>query len=215
MFASDRDLLVLEPMLLSTAVFASQTVFRGTVIVEESNLIVTGGSLGRASVQPGMLVLVGGPGGVSLEIVSLISEDRASVSLPRASVLEPVRPPPTLVNVPGLIVTYQQQIAVVHGQLLRMLGLSEGTTSAGGPLAEDRVKNSDELALLEALGTLHLVFSAASALTGPGSPAGARAEMYRDRFSKERWRAEARIDTDGDGVADAVRRFNVGMLVRG
>ncbi len=216
MFASDRDLLVLEPTLLLQAAFAAQTVLRGAASITEGQLRFAGANLAAAGVQEGMLAMVGTAGAaISMEIVSIDSDERATVSLLRSSASEPVRPVPDVPETTSVVVTFEPQRAVVHGLVLRMLGLSAGTTPPSGPLAEDRVKNASELALLESLGSLHLIYSAASALTGPGSPAGARAEMYRERFSRERWRAEARVDTDGDGVADAVRRFNIGMLVRG
>jgi hypothetical protein len=42
----------------------------------------------------------------------------------------------------------------------------------------------------------------------------AKATYWRGVFQDQRQRVAARIDADGDGVADVVRRFNVGQLVR-
>lgn len=213
MFAMDRDLLALEPMLLQVAAWTAQTLHKGTASIMDGQATFAGADLYSAGVQEGMLALVGG---TAMEVISIDGQDTVSVSLTRDSPGMPVRWPLPLAAGSGMIVTYRPQIALVHGQLLRMLGLDAGTTdTATGRLAEDRVTNPSELALVEALGTLHLICSAAAALVGTDSPMGQKAAMYKARFAEERWRAEARIDLDGDGRSDAARRLNVTMLNRG
>jgi hypothetical protein len=97
-----------------------------------------------------------------------------------------------------------------------MLGLEPSqTTLDGWAPGEASVLNPRDLALVEALGVLHLIYSSAAAPLGDGNTLAARAEHFRDRFAHERWRARAIIDTDGDGRADAVRSMSVGVLRRG
>lgn len=92
-----------------------------------------------------------------------------------------------------------------------MLGIDPESADEPG---EASVKSPWALRLLVSLGALHLVYAAASALAPVGSPLRERAEMYRERFAAERQRVAARIDTDGDGEPDAVRRLNVLLLER-
>lgn len=75
--------------------------------------------------------------------------------------------------------------------------------------------NPRGLWLVEALAALHQIYAAAAALSVEGSPAYARAEHYRARLAAERQRAAARLDTDGDGLADATRYLNTLPFVRG
>ena len=85
--------------------------------------------------------------------------------------------------------------------------------AAGEPDASS-VINTEDLARLEALGALHLIYAGASAVAA-GSPIEAeKAEWYRRRFMEERGRVVAQIDLDGDGRADAVRRPTAMRFVR-
>ena len=87
-----------------------------------------------------------------------------------------------------------------------MLGLEPSGEAADGELDEGAVVNPRALARLEALGALHLIHAGASAGQEPDSPAARRAELYRLRFAAERGAVVAKLDTDGDGVADVTRR---------
>ena len=103
--------------------------------------------------------------------------------------------------------------------LLRMVGVERaGSSGAQSPLGavitEDRITNPADLALLESLGALHLIYTAAAAMLGPDSAPARRAAMYAERFARERFRAGAKLDTDADGLPDAVRRFSTIHLVR-
>ena len=80
---------------------------------------------------------------------------------------------------------------------------------------EPDITNPGAFARFEAFGALHLIWSSASASSGPDSPLGMLGEEYRRRFERERQRVAARIDLDGDGVPDATRRPNVLRFIRG
>lgn len=214
MFAHDRDLLVLEPGLVNQIGWASQTLVRGGASIGSGQLMFDGVDMLAAGVSVGMVAKVGA---VVVEIIAIDSGERADVSLIRASVTDAQRTPPDVSGEVGAIVTFTPQIALVHSQLLRMIGVEAGVTipGDGGAAREDRIVNAADLTLLESLGTLHTIYAGAAALSGADSPAQRRAEMYRERFARERWRAEALIDLDGDGVPDATRRFNTTVLTRG
>lgn len=114
-----------------------------------------------------------------------------------------------------MVFTFAPQIAAAHAAVLRMLGLPAAGTGLPGEADETAITNPRDLATLEALLTLSLVWSAAAAVAGSGGGAAARAEEYRRRAARERSTVAARLDVDGDGVVDAERRAGAGVLVRG
>lgn len=213
MFATDRDLLVLEPSLVRDVGWAGQRVVKGTGDVSGTTLTMTSQDVGfdLAEVGAGHVVTVGG---VVYEVVDALSNTQLTISRMRADPAGAALPPSATTGAAVEVMSYRPQIAMVHGQVLRMLGIDPDAGEEIGVVTEASITNGPSLALLEALGALHLVFAAASALAGEGSPAAFKMGMYRDRFAAERGRAAARIDTDGDGVADATRRPSVVQLVR-
>jgi hypothetical protein len=103
---------------------------------------------------------------------------------------------------------------MVHAQVLRMLGIDPDEPAMPGAVTEASITNGESLALFEALGALHLIFTAAAALSGADSPAAYKANLYLDRFAAERSRVAARIDTNGDGLPDATRRPSLILTTR-
>lgn len=213
MFATDRDLLVLEPNLVRDVGWAGQRLVKGTGDVAGTTLTMTSQDVGfeLAEVGAGNVVVVGG---VLYEVVGAIDNTKLTISRMRASADAGLLPPSATTAAPVEVPTFGPQLAMVHGQVLRMLGIDPDEPAGVGVVSEASITNPRSLALFEALGALHLVFAAASALAGEGSPAAFKAGMYRDRFAAERGRVAARIDTDGDGVVDATRRPSVVQLVR-
>lgn len=209
MFASDRDLLVIEPHLFRDLGFLGQRVLsaQGDVAGTTFTLTTPGASLTSAGVQPGHVLLLGG---VACEVVAVLGATQASVSLIRAS-----REGSLVAPAPGTGVsieawTFGPQIGVVHEQLLRVMGIG---TAAGAP-TESQIVAPESLAALEALGTLHILYAAAGALSHAASPLSGRAAMYRAWFGVERQRALVRLDLDGDGVPDATRRLGISQALR-
>jgi hypothetical protein len=137
-----------------------------------------------------------------------------TVSLLRASIGDAAISPANTSSAPAVVFTFAPQIAAAHAALLTMLGLPAAGAGLPGETDESAVVNSRNLAMLESLLTLALVWSAAAALAGEGSGAALRAESYRKRASRERQVAAAKLDLDGDGVADAQRRAAAGEFVR-
>lgn len=216
MFATDRDLLVLEPHLMRDVAWLGQRLVNGTGTVAGTTLtlVSSDADLAAAGVGAGHVVLVGG---VAYEVLARLSATSATISRLRAGPGEPALPPTPIATPTSVVVlTFAPQIGLVHEQVLRMLGLKSGATQ-GEEIGEDRVSNPRDLARVEALGAVHLVLAAASA---PGDGIWnegllARAKVYRERFASERVRATALIDLDGDGEPDASRRMNVVQFVRG
>jgi len=211
-FITDRDLLILEPNLFRDVGWAGQRLVAGIGDVAGSTLTLTSYDvdLEDGAIDEGHVVTVGA---VAYEVVARLSATTATISRLRVSDQDPVQAPAPVTGGPIEIHTFAPQIAMVHAQVLRLLGIEPDETDPDA-IGETDITNPAALKRVEALGTLHLVFASAAALSEPGSAPWARADMYRDRFAAERRRASARIDLDGDGVADATRRLNLVQLVR-
>jgi hypothetical protein len=218
MFASDRDLLVYEPNLFRDVGWVGQTLIRGTGSVAGTTLTITGGTdtnLLSANVAAGYVVVVGG---TPYEIVARLSGSTATISRLRDLAGDPVRPPSPATAQDVSVMTFRPQIQIVHEQVLRMLGIEPADPSSDDATAigESQITNPGSLARVESLGALHLIYAAAAAPGGDlglGSLAG-KAQLYRDRFARERQRVIAHVDTNGDGQPDATRRLNVIQFVR-
>lgn len=213
MFAKDRDLLVLEPSLVRDIGWVGQRLVKGTGDVSGTTLTLTAQDVGLddAGVDAGGVVVVGG---AVYEVVERLSASTMTVSRMRGSAEDAVLVPSPVTGAGVEVPTFGPQLTMVHGQVLRMLGIEPGEQAAAGVVGESSIMNPGSFVLMEALGTLHLVFAAAAALTNEQSPAAFKAGMYRERFAAERGRVSAQVDTDGDGVADATRRPSVVQLVR-
>ncbi len=210
MFVTDRDLLVLEPGVFRDVVWLGQRLVRGVGSVSGTTLTMTSQDTGfdDAGVGAGSVVVIDG---VALEVLSRTSGSELEVSRLRESVSGAGVGAGSIVNKVVDVSTFGAQAALVHAQVLRMLGLEASGSALDAP-GEDDVVNPQDFSLVEALGTLHVVYASASA-AGAGDLAG-KAAMYRERFAAERQRVDARIDLDGDGVADATRRMNVVQFAR-
>ncbi len=224
-FATDRDLLALEPTLLRDVGFAAQVLARATASVSSGVLTVSGGggvNFTTLGVTTGSIVSVDG---VPLEVLSRTGNTTLVVSLLRGSDSDPQIVPGPMSNLALVVATFMPQIVLAHNSVLSLAGLGSGQLGAAEPISESAVVNGPALKLLECLGALHLIYSAASAWSPAGSGgsrggasgtgAVGRAEMYRERFSRERARVRVLLDLDGDGVADSERSLNWREVVRG
>lgn len=216
MFAQDRDLLVYEPRLFLDVVWVGQRLVSETGTVTSGVVVVAGADFTAAGVGAGHVLNYKE---ASYEIVQALGSTQLALSVPRASVNDPVILPPDSASTTIRVYTFAHQMQQVHDQILRMLGIESDVDVEPGEstVTEQSIVNPGALRRLEVFGTLHLVFSAASA-SGVGSETDTfadRAEMYRKRFQDERERVSALIDTDGDGVADATRRPTVTRFLRG
>lgn len=213
MFATDRHLLILEPNLVRDVSWIGQRLVNGAGDIAGTTLTMTDQDIGfdLVGVEPGQVVLAGG---VVYEIVQILDADQLTISRIRPDGDGPILPPSPAAGVAVELPTFRPQLAMIHAQVLRMLGIDPDEVPTPGVVTEASITNGESLALFEALGALHLIFTAAAALGGAGSPAAYKANLYRERFAAERARVAARIDTDGDGRADATRRPSVIIAAR-
>ena len=205
MFAQDRDLLAIEPNLFRDVSFLAQTILQTTGTLSAGTLTLDD-ALPTGAAAVGQVIVVNR---APLEIIGVTDATTLVVSLTRPDVSGPQLVPADRTGAPVLLATFSPQLGLVHDQLLRMLGIEPGATLAPGVITEADITNPRDLVLLECLGALHLIYTAASAPLPDDSPQAQRARMYQERFAKERWRARAKIDLDGDERPDAERTFNV------
>lgn len=213
MFATDRDLLALEPGVFREVVWVGQRLASAQSALNGTTLVLATPGVTFAGAGPGSVVNLPGQ---TVEVVALVTETAATVSKLRASVDDDPIPVGTFSGETAEVVTFAPQIAQVHRQVLRMLGIEPAESAPDGQTpGEADITNPEALRQVEALGALHLVYAAAAAAGGAGRFIEDKAERYRRAFAAERQRAAARVDLDGDGVADATRRLNVVQFVRG
>lgn len=211
MFSKDRDLVVHEPGLMRDVGWAGQR--RLSVIggISGTQLTIQSGSLIDAGVESGHVVVFDG---ITLEIVSVESATTATVSLMRADVTGPAIPPLEAATRTVLVNDFSAQRSIVHRHVLTMLGVDPTGEDVFG-VDETMITNAGAMNRLETLGTLHLIYAGASAPSRANDRFAQRADLYRERYQRERESVIAMIDTDGDGIAEVSRRPNAFVLGRG
>lgn len=214
MFTTDRDLLALEPAVFRDISFLAQQPVSTTGSIASGLLTLAAPILAGSGVAPGQVVLINR---TPMEIVNVPAADQLVVSLTRADPADPIIVPADRTDVPVLVTSFAPQRALIHSQLLRMLGVQPGI-APGTPdperVYESQIINPRDLTLVECLGTLHLIYTAAGAALPDTSPHAQRAAMYKQRFNSERWRARAMIDLNNDGHPDTERSLNISHLIR-
>lgn len=210
-FATDRDLLVLEPNVFRDIGFASQRLAKG------SDGVITGTSLYSptcnfvdSQVTTGHVIVVES---IPYEVIECISEHTLTISRLRS---DPNGVP--IIPVSGISLTFEimsftPQLEMVHLQIMRTIGIDMDYSD--GELTEDDIINYSDFIPIEAIGALHILFAGASSLIGDNGTLWGKAELYKKRFETARSRVKAMIDIDGDGRADTVRYLNVVQFIRG
>lgn len=209
-FARDRDLLALEPTLFRDVAWAGQRLLSaaGSVGGVQGTLLTIDGDAAAAGVGAGHVALIDG---LPVEVVERLSATQLTVSLLRERDDGAAIPPPALADKPVTVHTFAPQIAVVHAQLMRAVGIDDA--DADGPQEAD-ITNAGHLAHTEALGALHLIYAAAAGMGTSVSPHTSKAVLYERRFRAARARTPARLDLDHDGSGEVVRYFNQYRLLR-
>lgn len=211
--ATDRDLLILEPTLFREVLWIGQRLVSGTGSASGTALTMSAQDVlfDAADVGAGNIALVGG---TAYEVLDRVSGTVLTISRMRADAGDAAIAVGSASAVEVVVATFGPQIAMVHRQVLRMIGIEPDAQAVEGGATEESIINRSEIARLEALGALHLIFSAASSALGPDAALARKAEFYRARFAAERERAAVLLDLDGDGQADATRRLNVVQFIR-
>ncbi len=213
MFASDRDLLVLEPLLFRDLAWAGQTLASGMASVSGiAAELDTDRALDLQGIGPGFVVTIDG---VSSEIISLLGSTEIILSVPRAALSDPPAAPTQAMNRPAYIATFRPQLAWAHRAVLHMAGVAPAGEGAPGQPEEGAIRNGEDLRRLEALVAAGLIYAAAAAGGPADAPHAQRAALYARRAAAERSRLRVHLDLDGDGVADESRALGAPRMTRG
>lgn len=212
MFATDRTLLALEPMLFRDVAFLSQRLTAGICSTSETTL--TASTLDpdflAAGVRPGHIITIDE---VSYEIVQVSESDALKISRLRESEDGELIPPSTLSTRPFSIHTFGPQLALAHAQVLNMLGLAPAGSSSA-LISEDALLNKADFATFEArLALKHLLTSAGTLSRDTAALAALRSSLDAAiRIAHQT--LIAHIDLNGDGIPDSQRRLNIQYLTR-
>lgn len=217
MFATDRDLLALEPNLFRDVGWIGQRLTRGTATLAGSVLTCSAPEVpfDAAAIGFGHVVTVGG---VSYEVVSRLAATQLQVSRLRVDPAAPTLPPTPIVGAEMSVVTFAPQINAAHERLLRDAGFepgpTPGPTPAIGMLGESSILNPEAIVACEVAAALELIFAAAGSGMKQDHPAIVRSAWYAQRARVARERCILEIDADGDGVADRCQRLHIAALRR-
>lgn len=210
-FATDRDLIVLEPGLHNDVAWTAQRLVSVNDASITNNALTTSkADFEQSGVDAGHIAVIAG---VTLEVVERLGPGTLLVSMVRADASGEALP--TLPSLSGTLTihTFAPQIELTHRELLRRAGVAPaGEPNDTGAISEEMIIGGASLRSVEALGALRLVFSSAAAR--PDDRAWRKAEMYRARFERAARRARIEIDRDGDGDVDEARRIGAGYFAR-
>lgn len=212
---TDTDLLIQDPSVFTRAGLAAQTLLSGTGDLAGTMFTLDTGvtSLGTARIQAGQVLSLSGAVSGAFPIVSVESTTQLTVSATHADLFPLVASPPAVPigsanDLAFVVRTFAPQIAIVSDMILRAAGLDD----------EDQiiatVLNPIAVARLVATGTLAQVYLALASVSVTPVELLASATRCEGFFRKSFEGFRIRIDTDGDGVADIVKRLGAIELVR-
>ncbi|MBX3385657.1 MAG: hypothetical protein KF768_03720 [Phycisphaeraceae bacterium] len=204
--ATDRDLLVLEPLLFRDVGFAATMIARGTGSLNAGLLTISGLNLPALGITTGHVAIIDG---LPVEVLAT-SGSGVTVSLLRPTDASPPINPGNQTSKPASISSFVPHIRAVHDQLIRDFGLDPASAALAPSAIESSITNPEALTRASALGALALIWGAIDT-----DRARERAALYRRRFAAERERVRLFLDLDGDGLPEAVRTLVSAQLTRG
>jgi hypothetical protein len=204
-YATDRDLLALEPNVFRDVAFDGQVLATAADgIIAGTTLSSTSTDFEAAGVGAGSVVIVNG---TALEVIERLSSDLLSVSKPRASSSGAAVPPAAGTGLSLRATTFAPQIALAQRQTERDLGLDVDGLA-------DAALRSAAMTRVVAHGALHHVFAAAATSAEKRDPMWTRALWHLEQREKRLRRLVVELDLDGDGTTDATRRIQPTRMVR-
>jgi hypothetical protein len=200
---TDRDLLRIEPSAFLHATAAATKVLSttdgaiaGTTLTSAASNFVT------SAITSGQVAVVAGE---ALEIVDRLSATTLTVSRARRTSDAVIAPAPGS-SLAFAVWTFNRLIEDVEAFVLQSMRIDEG--DAAQPLDAAAILNAQAVGRLIALIVLERAFAASAAQAPADEPLAERAHLYARRASSAKHSTLAVLDLDGDGIADATRRFS-------
>ncbi len=215
LLAQDTDLVRLEPNIFTEIVWFSQRLIQATGAVSGTTLTISAfdTNFDGAQLAPGMVVTINT---IPHEVIAKLTSTTAQISRIRPTPDDDVLTPAPVTGAEVILNTFRPQIAIISEEIFRRLGLDPAQTGinpfTGAPAP--KLVDPRSLARFCALWTLATIYSGASSLQGPDSVPGKNALRFQDLLQEERRYLAAKIDTNGDGEPDALRRPGVIPLLR-
>jgi hypothetical protein len=212
-FCTDIDLLHWEPNICRDASFAAQTLMTGTANLAGTGVTISSGSFTDSHIEPGQVLVFSGTVAGSFPIFSVNSATTLTISVlydklfdetPEAS------PVATATGLTFVIRTFWPQRQVVSEILQQAAGLIPGDPRS----ANATILNPQSLKRPCVLGTLQLIYSALSAVSGAPAEYATRTALYERLYQRALRSALVEIDLNNDGRADTCRQLNAFDLVR-
>lgn len=213
-FSTDRDLLVLEPMLFNDVAFAAHKRLEVTDgVVSGTSLTSATADFEAAQIDAGDVVLIAD---VACEVISRQGPGELIVSRLRGALAAAQIPPGDGAALTVIHRTFEPQAQIIHDELLRILGIDPDGAGPPGSPTEDAIVSLSVMRNLEALKTMAHIYESAIALGAEENNAvfTARAERYRNRYRLASRQSLVRLDLDGDGAADASKDMSLMELLR-
>jgi len=206
---TDRDLLLIEPSAFLHAaaaatkvLSAADAVIAGTTLSSASSDFVAGG------ITAGQVAVVAGE---ALEIVVRLSATSLTVSRARRPGDAVIAPAPGT-GLALAVWTFNRLIDDVEARLLESMRIDP--EDAAAPLDAGAILNAQAVGRLISLLVTEQAFKAAAAHAPTDESLAERAALHARRALSARHATLAVLDLDGDGIADATRRFNNCALLR-
>jgi hypothetical protein len=207
MFCTDTDLLVIDADIFEIADLAD---FRRTLdysaTLTGTTLTLASGSWTAAGALPGMVVTLMDTTGTFLrhaELVVVTDSSHATISVPRALASDAAVPPAANGVAKARLISFLPQIAAISAQLMGLLGVDTARDQA-----LPAVDHGASLRSAAVMGTLATLYRAA------GPALAGKAALYAQAYAALRRAVSARVDLDGDGVAETRRNAGIRKLVR-
>ena len=204
---TDRDVLQIEPSVYVDALGAA------TILSEVDNATLAGNTLSflepvLEGVRSSHVAVVRGE---ALEILHPVGTAHLQVRRPLADTECPTAVPPPGSGLNVKIVTLDRTLRVVQHWACDALEVAlDGVDGDGRPVVVDE----GGLKRFIAYETLARAFAAAAAQAPDDESLAVRAALYQAHADKARRMVSVRVDTTGDGSADATRRMAGGRMRR-
>ncbi len=211
MLITDHDLLIIEPTVFMHAQAAATALYASSDgAVADTTLSSAAADFAALGIGSEHVAVIAAT--KQVEIIARLSGTQLDVSLPRAASGDAKIRPGDGSSLALVIPTFARLIGQVQAAALRALGLDEDDPDQ--PLEESDIVNPDAVAAVIALRTLARAFAIAAAQEPADESLAARATLYRGLAAEAAAGAAVLLDLDGDGEADATRRFSAAAWQR-